>query len=79
MMFLKEIPGFQWNSPPENNFVDHHVFQKLAAVADPALGPVHRRRVRPSRVYLDVIGMLPEPSETAEVSWPTRIRRSEPS
>ena len=29
MMFLKEVPGFQWNSPPENNFVDHFVFEKL--------------------------------------------------
>ncbi len=64
MMFLKEVPGFKWNDPPENNFVDHHVFAKL-----------HQLEILPSdvctdeefirRVYLDVIGILPTTSETA--------------
>ncbi len=44
MMFLKEIPGFKWNSPPENNFVDHHVFQKLQQLQIASLGLVHAMR-----------------------------------
>jgi hypothetical protein len=64
MMFLKEIPGFRWNSPPENNFVDHHVFQKLAQLQIlPSELCTDEEFVR--RVYFDVIGILPEPSETA--------------
>jgi hypothetical protein len=63
LMFLKEIPGFQWNSPPENNFVDHHVFEKLRQLQIlPSDVCTDEEFVR--RVYLDVIGMLPEPSES---------------
>jgi hypothetical protein len=29
VMFLKQVPGFKWSSPAQNNFVDHHVFEKL--------------------------------------------------
>ena len=65
MMFLKQIPGFQWNSPPENNFVDHHVFKKLEQLQLlPSELCTDEEFVR--RVYLDVIGSLPEPSETAK-------------
>jgi hypothetical protein len=65
MMFLKEIPGFKWTAPPENNFVDHHVFQKLAQLQIlPSDLCNDEEFVR--RVYLDVIGVLPEPSETAQ-------------
>ncbi|MEX0678251.1 MAG: DUF1549 and DUF1553 domain-containing protein [Pirellulales bacterium] len=64
MMFLKEIPGFRWNSPPENNFVDHHVFAKLAQLQIlPSDVCTDEEFIR--RVYLDVIGVLPEPAETA--------------
>ena len=34
----------------KNNFIDEHVFAKLAAPAHRAVGPVHRRRVPPPRV-----------------------------
>ncbi len=65
MMFLKEIPGFHWNSPPENNFVDHFVFQKLQQLQIlPSELCTDEEFVR--RIYLDVIGVLPEPSETAQ-------------
>ncbi|MCH7728513.1 MAG: DUF1553 domain-containing protein, partial [Planctomycetes bacterium] len=64
MMFLKEIPGFHWNSPPENNFVDHHVFAKLEQLQIlPSDLCTDEEFIR--RVYLDVIGVLPETSETA--------------
>jgi hypothetical protein len=65
MMFLKEVPGFHWTSPPENNFVDHHVFQKLAQLQIlPSELCADEEFVR--RVFLDVIGLLPEPTETAQ-------------
>ena len=63
MLFLKEVPGFQWNSPPENNFVDHHVFEKIRQ-----LQILHSDNCTDEdfvrRVYLDVIGMLPDPGES---------------
>ena len=63
MMFLKEIPGFRWTSPPENNFVDQHAFRKLQQLQIlPSNLCTDEEFVR--RVYLDVIGLLPEPSET---------------
>ncbi len=63
MMFLKEIPGFQWNSPPENNYVDHHVFEKLKQLQIlPSDVCTDDEFVR--RVYLDVIGVLPDAEET---------------
>ena len=65
MMFLKEIPGFRWNAPPENNFVDHHVFQKLQQLQIlPSELCTDEEFIR--RVNLDVIGVLPESSETAK-------------
>ncbi len=50
MMFLKEVPGFKWTAPPENNFVDHYTFRETRAVADPAFGFVYRRGVRAARL-----------------------------
>ena len=64
MMFLKDVPGFQWSAPAENNFVDHHVFKKLAQLQIlPSEVCTDEEFVR--RVYLDVIGVLPEPAEAA--------------
>jgi hypothetical protein len=63
LTFLRDVPGFTWQAPPETNFIDRHVFAKLRLL-----------RIRPSelcrddefvrRVYLDVCGMLPAPDET---------------
>ncbi len=64
MMFLKEISGFRWTSPPENNLVDHHVFEKLKQLQIlPSEVCTDEEFVR--RVYLDVIGVVPQPEETA--------------
>jgi hypothetical protein len=63
MMFLKQIPGFHWSNPPENNFVDHHAFKKLEQLQIlPSELCTDEEFVR--RVYLDVIGILPQPVET---------------
>ena len=58
LMFLEDVPGFAWNNPPENNYVDTYVFNKL-----------HQLQILPSdvctdeefvrRAYLDAIGTLP--------------------
>ncbi|REK13099.1 MAG: DUF1549 domain-containing protein [Planctomycetota bacterium] len=63
MMFLKEVPGFEWSNPPENNFVDQHVFDKLEQLQIlPSDVCTDEEFIR--RVYLDVIGVLPKPAET---------------
>jgi len=59
---LKHNPAFTWTNPPENNFIDHHVFAKLRSI-----------EVLPSelcsdeeflrRVYLDAVGLPPTSSE----------------
>jgi hypothetical protein len=65
LMFLKQVPGFHWTSPAENNFVDHHIFQKLEQLQIlPSDVCADDEFVR--RVFLDVIGILPEPAETAK-------------
>ncbi|HLW68162.1 MAG TPA: DUF1549 and DUF1553 domain-containing protein [Gemmataceae bacterium] len=56
-------PDFRWNNPPENNFIDRHIFAKL-----------RKLRMNPSescddatflrRIYLDLLGMLPTPEES---------------
>jgi hypothetical protein len=62
LAFVPARPDFAWTSPPENNFIDHHVHAKLRVL-----------RLLPSalagdsvflrRVYLDTIGLLPTPEE----------------
>jgi len=63
LTFLTEVPGFRWSNPPEANFVDKIINEKL-----------HRLQILPSevcgdeefvrRVYLDVIGRLPSIEES---------------
>ncbi len=62
MTFLEDVPGFAWNNPPENNFVDAAVFEKLKQL-----------QILPSdlcsddeflrRVTLDLTGRLPTAEE----------------
>jgi hypothetical protein len=64
VMFLRDIEGFQWPSPPENNYVDQLVFEKLEqlkiAPSDVCTDDEFLRRV-----YLDVIGILPTAAEAS--------------
>jgi hypothetical protein len=75
-MYLKPRPGFTWSNPPENNFVDQHVFAKLKMLS-----------IRPSdlctdqefirRVYLDVCGVLPTAAEfKAFLASPAKDKRA---
>jgi hypothetical protein len=77
MMFLKDIKGFRWPKPKENNFVDHFVFQKLEQLQIlPSEVCTDEEFVR--RVYLDVIGVLPTIDETrAFLSDPNPQKRSQ--
>jgi hypothetical protein len=61
--FLEDVPGFAWNNPAENNFVDGLVFEKLKTL-----------QILPSdlcsddeflrRAYLDTTGRLPTLDES---------------
>ncbi len=61
--FLEDIEGFAWSNPPENNFIDELVFEKLETL-----------QILPSelcsdeeflrRAYLDATGRLPSIDET---------------
>src|SRR5439155_24029936 len=58
LAFMPARPGFAWNNPPANNYIDEEVFAKL-----------RRLRINPSdlcsdgefirRAYLDRLGILP--------------------
>ena len=63
LAFVPARPGFVWNDPPVENFIDEHVFKKLRTL-----------RMNPSalcddtaflrRAYLDLLGVIPT-GETA--------------
>jgi hypothetical protein len=65
LTYLREVPGFTWKAPPDQNFIDRHVFAKLRLL-----------RIQPSelcsdevflrRVHLDVCGILPTPEEARQ-------------
>ena len=62
LTYLQDVEGFQWSDPPAENFVDEKVLAKL-----------RQMQIMPSdvctddefirRVYLDVIGLLPNNDE----------------
>lgn len=63
MTFLRDVEGFAWNNPPENNFVDRHVFAKLEQMQIlPSELCTDDEFIR--RANLDVIGELPTTAET---------------
>lgn len=62
LTFLEEVPGFAWNNPPENNFIDTAVFEKLKQLqilpSDLCTDDEFLRRVT-----LDLTGRLPTSEE----------------
>jgi hypothetical protein len=62
LAFVHERPGFVWQVPPENNYVDRHVFNKLHALRM-LPSPLAGDGVFLRRVYLDTLGILPTPDE----------------
>jgi hypothetical protein len=64
LMFLKDVENFNWPAPAENNFIDHLAFDKLRQMQIvPSDLCSDEEFVR--RVYLDVLGALPTPAESA--------------
>src|ERR1051325_11422856 len=63
LRFVEPKPGFLWTKPPENNLVDHLIFEKLK---DLSLLPSELCSdvVFLRRAYLDLCGHLPTPPET---------------
>jgi uncharacterized protein DUF1549/uncharacterized protein DUF1553 len=63
LAFIPDRPGFAWNDPPENNFIDHHVNAKLRTLrmlpSDLCSDTVFLRRA-----YLDTVGAPPTPEES---------------
>jgi Protein of unknown function (DUF1553)/Protein of unknown function (DUF1549) len=63
LTFLWDVSGFSWPNPPENNYVDQFVFEKLRQMQIvPSELCADEEFVR--RVFLDVIGTLPTIEET---------------
>jgi len=61
--FLEKVPGFVWNNPPENNFVDKLAFDKLKQLQIlPSELCTDAEFLR--RAYLDTTGRLPSLSES---------------
>jgi hypothetical protein len=62
LTFLEPRKDGYWPNPPENNFVDRHVFAKLKMLnilpSEPCTDQEFLRRV-----YLDLCGILPSPEE----------------
>lgn len=64
LMHIAAPPAdYRWPAPPENNYVDRHVFAKLELLhIPPAELCSDEQFVR--RLYLDLCGILPAPQET---------------
>jgi len=62
LTYLEPKPNFTWPNPPENNYVDKHVFSKLKMLNIlPSDICTDQEFVR--RAFLDVCGILPTPEE----------------
>ncbi|MCI0461883.1 MAG: DUF1549 domain-containing protein, partial [Gemmataceae bacterium] len=63
LTYLEPKQGFVWANPPENNYIDKHVFAKLKMLSiQPSELCTDQEFVR--RAYLDVCGILPTAEET---------------
>ena len=76
VMFVKDVPGFAWKAPPENNEIDRLVNAKLRQLQYlPAETCSDAEFLR--RAYLDVIGLLPTVTESeAFLADPAEDKRS---
>ncbi len=62
LAFLEPKKGFVWSNPPENNYVDKHVFAKLKMLSiQPSELCKDEEFIR--RAYLDLCAVLPGPDE----------------
>ncbi len=62
LAYLEPKEGFVWSNPPENNYVDRHVFAKLKMLnIQPSELCSNEEFLR--RAYLDLCAVLPTPEE----------------
>jgi hypothetical protein len=65
LTYLKPNPSFKWSNPPEHNFVDQHVFNKLKMLNIlPSETSTDQEFLR--RAYMDLCGVLPSGAEAKE-------------
>jgi hypothetical protein len=62
LTYLEPRPGFAWTNPPENSYVDQHVFAKLKMLSIPP-SDVCTDQEFIRRAYLDLCGVLPTADE----------------
>ena len=62
MGFVENVPGFVWEAPKPENFIDRHVQAKLKQFRYHPAG-LASDEVFLRRVYLDVTGLLPAPEK----------------
>jgi hypothetical protein len=63
LTYLEPRQGFAWRAPPENNFVDQHVFAKLKMLSIVPSGLCTDQEFL-RRATMDLCGVLPTPEET---------------
>jgi hypothetical protein len=76
LMYLETKKNFHWSNPPENNFIDKHVFAKLKLLSIlPSDLCTDQEFIR--RAYMDVCGILPTGDETkAFLASPDKDKRA---
>ncbi|MCC2668957.1 MAG: Ig-like protein [Armatimonadetes bacterium] len=75
LTFLKRVPGFQWTSPAENNYIDRHVFDRLKLFQIPASATSGDSEFL-RRAYLDTVGLLPTSAEVRTfLADPSPVKR----
>jgi hypothetical protein len=62
LTFLRDVAGFEWPDPPQQNYVDKHVFAKLRQLRLPP-SELARDDEFVRRAYLDLCGILPTADE----------------
>jgi hypothetical protein len=60
---VREVEGFQWTSPPENNLIDRLVHAKLRQLQIVPSDTCNDETII-RRVFLDLTGLLPAPEQT---------------
>lgn len=60
LVFREPVPGLVWVDPPENNFIDRHLFARLKLLGIPP-SELSDDAMFCRRVHLDVTGLPPQP------------------
>lgn len=62
IIFREPVKGLAWSDPPENNFIDTHIFAKLKLLRIPP-SELSSDAMFCRRVHLDLLGLVPKPEE----------------